>query len=113
LTIVGLPFAGLAVTKYTALAQVIDAALPKRHGTPSSDIIKTCLGLLAQGKNDFEAINNIREDRFFHQALDLQKAVPTEASIRLPIEQQAERLEPLINQSNVEFLNTSTLSRLS
>lgn len=103
----GLALVGIAISKYTALAQAIDTALPKRHGTPTSDIIKAYLGLLAQGKNDFEAINNIREDRFFHQALDLHKAVPTEASIRLRIEQEAEQLEPLINQSNVEFLINS------
>ena len=88
----GLALVGVAIIKHTSLAQAIDAALPKRHGTPSSDIIKTYLGLLAQGKNDFESINNIREDRFFHQALDLQKTIPTEASIRLRIEQEAERL---------------------
>jgi len=46
---------GVAITKFTDLAQAIDQALPKRHGTPTSDMVKIYLGLMAQGKNDFEA----------------------------------------------------------
>ncbi len=100
----GVALIGAAITKFTTLTQAIDQALPKRHGTPSSDMIKTYLGLMAQGKNDFEAINNVREDDFFHQALNLKKDIPTEASIRTRFEQEADQLTPLINQANVDFL---------
>ena len=101
---VGMALIGAAITKHTSLAQVVDAALPKRHGTPSSDWVKLYIGLLAQGKNDFEAINNIRGDDFFHQAFDLKKGVPTEASVRTRFEEEVNELTPLINQGNVEFL---------
>jgi len=100
----GVALIGAAITKSTNLAQAIDQALPKRHGTPTSDMVKTYLGLMAQGKNDFEAINNVRDDDFFHQALDLQKDIPTEASIRTRFETEADKLTPLVNQANVDFL---------
>lgn len=97
---------GAAIDKNTSLTKAIDTALPKRHGTPTSDMIKTYLGLLSQGKNDYEAINNVRNDGFFRQALGLQKAVPTEANIRIRLENEADELLPIINQANVEFLSS-------
>lgn len=100
----GVALIGTAITKHTDLTQAIDLALSKRHGTPSSDMVKTYLGLMAQGKNDFEAINNVRDDAFFHQALNLKKDIPTEANIRTRFEQEAEILTPIINQANVDFL---------
>jgi len=100
----GIALIGKAIEKFTALTQLIDQALPKRHGTPTSDMIKTFLGLMAEGKNDFEAINNVRDDRFFHQALGLQQGIPTEASIRTRFEKEADSLTPLINQTNIDFL---------
>ena len=102
----GMALIGAAINKNTSLTKAIDAALPKRHGTPTSDMIKTYLGLLSQGKNDFEAINNVRNDGFFRQALGLQKAVPTEANIRIRLEKEADELLPIINQANVEFLSS-------
>ncbi len=100
----GVALIGAAISSHTSLTQTIDRALPKRHGTPTNDMIKTYLGLVAQGKNDFEAINNVRDDDFFHQALELQKAIPTEASIRTRFENEAAALIPLINQTNIDFL---------
>jgi hypothetical protein len=100
----GMALIGAAITNHTSLAQAVDAALPKRHGTPSSDLVKIYLGLLAQGKSDFEAINSVRGDGFFLQALDLNKGVPTETSVRTRFEEEADVLTPLINRVNVEFL---------
>jgi hypothetical protein len=98
---------GAAITNRTNLAQAIDAALPKRHGTPSSDVVKAYLGILTQGKNDFESINALRHDAFFHQAFDFQKPLPTEACIRLRLEKEAKPLDPIINQSNIDFLKNT------
>ena len=68
------PTAGLALvghflkTLAPALADV-DAALPVRTGVATSDIVRSYLGLLVQGKSDFDAIENLRGDKFFKQAL--------------------------------------------
>ena len=70
------PTAGLALvghhlkTLAPVLAQV-DAALPIRTGVASSDIVRSYLGLLVQGKSDFDAIENLRGDKFFKQALGI------------------------------------------
>jgi Transposase DDE domain group 1 len=70
------PTAGLALvghflkTLAPALADV-DAALPVRTGVASSDIVRSYLGLLVQGKSDFDAIENLRGDKFFKQALGI------------------------------------------
>ena len=100
----GVALIGAAIENYTSLTKRIDAALPKRHGVSTSDLLKVYLGLLAQGKNDFEAVNGVRNDRFFAQAMGLAKAVPTEASLRTRFDKEAEQLIPLVDQLNREFL---------
>lgn len=100
----GISLIGLAIAKFTSLTELVDRALPKRHGTSTSDMIKAYIGLMAQGKNDFEAINNVRNDGFFHQALDLKNNIPTEANIRLRFEKEANELTPLVSQAYVDFI---------
>ena len=70
------PTAGLALVGHLlktispALAE-LDAALPVRRGVASSDIVRSYLGLLVQGKSDFDAIENLRGDKFFKQSLGI------------------------------------------
>lgn len=103
----GMALLGAAINKHTSLTKTIDSALPKRHGTPTSDMVKTSIGLLAQAKSDFQAINNVRDDKFFHQALDLQKDIPTETSIRMRYEKEGDGIIPIVNQGSVDFLVNS------
>ena len=70
------PVAGLALVghHFKTLAPTfaaIDAALPVRTGVACSDIVRSYLGLLVQGKSDFDAIENYRGDNFFKQALGI------------------------------------------
>jgi Transposase DDE domain group 1 len=70
------PAAGLALVGHflKTLAPVlsdVDAALPVRTGVATSDIVRSYLGLLVQGKSDFDAIENLRGDKFFKQALGI------------------------------------------
>lgn len=70
------PTAGLALVRHhlktlaPVLAQV-DAALPVSTGVDTSDIVRSDLGLLAQGKSDVDAIENLCSDRFFKEALGI------------------------------------------
>ena len=67
------PTAGLALvghhlkTVAPVLAE-LDAALPVRTGVATSDIVRSYLSLLVQGKSDFDAIENLCGDEFFKQA---------------------------------------------
>ena len=70
------PVAGLALVGHylNALAPHlarIDAALPVRGGVSNSDVLRSYLGLLVQGKSDFDAIDNYRGDAFYKQALGI------------------------------------------
>ena len=66
------------------LPAMIDPKYPvqtERGGIANSDILKCYLGLLTLGKNDFEAVEGFRSQRFVHQALGL-RAVPSSATLR-------------------------------
>lgn len=63
------------------LPAMIDPKYPVRGGIANSDILKCYLGLLTLGKNDFEAVEGFRSQRFAHQALGL-RAVPSSATLR-------------------------------
>ena len=59
-------------TKRLGISAVVDHKFPVAvGGIPSSDILKSYLGLLVQGKNDFDAIDEFRGDAFFTRALDV------------------------------------------
>ncbi|MDO8274399.1 MAG: hypothetical protein Q7T22_02605 [Serpentinimonas sp.] len=60
--------AGLALVgrlfKRINLAALVDHKYPVRSGIANSDILKCYLGLLTLGKNDFEAVEGFRTQRF-------------------------------------------------
>lgn len=90
------PTAGLALvghflkTLAPALADV-DAALPVRTGVAASDIVRSYLGLLVQGKSDFDAIENLRGDKFFKQALGI-GLLPSSPTLRQRMDAHASSL---------------------
>jgi hypothetical protein len=100
------PTAGLALvghflkTLAPALA-VVDAALPVRTGVASSDIVRSYLGLLVQGKSDFDAIENLRGDKFFKQALGI-GLLPSSPTLRQRMDAHAsplaEHVMPMIER---------------
>ena len=51
----GMALVGVALNRYTSLASRVDKAAPKR-GIATSDVVRSYLGLLCQGKSDFAAI---------------------------------------------------------
>jgi len=84
--------AGLAlIGKYLKRINVnalIDPAFPVRSGIANSCILKSYLGLLCLGKNDFDAIENFRSNAFFMRALGLQ-AVPSSPTLRQRLDTHA------------------------
>lgn len=84
--------AGLAlIGKYLKrinINSLLDPHFPVRSGIANSDIVKSYLGLLCLGKNDFEAIEGQRKDTFFHRALGL-RTVPSSATLRQRLDSHA------------------------
>lgn len=63
----------------------------KRHGIANIDLVRAYIGLLAQGKNDFEALDAHRHDMFFKNAMKI-KQMPSESRLRQRFDEDAPRL---------------------
>ena len=90
------PVAGLALVGHylNALRPVfarLDAALPVKAGVANSDIVRSYLGLLVQGKSDFDAIENFRGDAFYKQALGI-ALLPSSPTLRQRMDARAAEL---------------------
>ncbi len=81
------------------LPAMIDPQYPVRGGIANSDIIKCYLALLTLGKNDFEAVEGFRSQRFAHQALGL-RAVPSSATLRQRFDAMGTQWSELADQIN-------------
>lgn len=90
------PVAGLALVGHYLKAlepawRRLDAALPVRAGVSSSDIVRSYLGLLVQGKSDFDAIEGFRGDAFFKQALGI-ALLPSSPTLRQRLDARASHM---------------------
>ena len=62
-------------TKRLGINALVDHKFPITvGGISSSDILKSVLGLLVQGKNDFDAMEEFCADAFFTRVLDVNTA---------------------------------------
>lgn len=62
-----------------------------RSGVATSDVLRSYLGLLVQGKSDFDAIENVRGDKFFKQALGIE-LLPSSPTLRQRMDAKAAEL---------------------
>ena len=101
--------AGLAfIDKYLKsikLNSVLDRPFPVRSGVANSDILKSYLGLLCLGKNDFDAIEAFRGDDFFIRALGL-KAVPSSPTLRQRLDAHSSSWFNLVSHLNQKLLSS-------
>lgn len=79
----GLPLIGalLNKTKINERINIIPNKDKSRTNILNSDIIRSYIGLLCQAKNDFEYIEEFREDPFFRLAMDIKK-IPSCSRLR-------------------------------
>lgn len=66
----------------------LDAALPVKSGVANSDIVRSYVGLLVQGKSDFDAVENFRGDAFYKQALGI-GLLPSSPTLRQRMDARA------------------------
>jgi hypothetical protein len=69
--VAGLSLVGHYLRGLMPVFKRLDDAMPMRSGVATSDIVRSYLGLLVQGKSDFDAIENYRGDTFFKTALGI------------------------------------------
>ena len=101
----GLALVGLALSRHTSLKKSL-RSIPKRHGIPNIDLIRTYVGQLSVGKSDFDAIENVRNDRYFKQALDI-KQTASSARLRQRFDEDARAIIPLIDDAMVDFVKNT------
>ncbi|MGH8703284.1 MAG: IS1380 family transposase [Burkholderiales bacterium] len=91
--VAGLALAGHHLKRLSPVFKQIDKALPVRAktGVLTSDILRSYLGLLVQGKSDFDAIENFRGDTFFKQSLGIE-LLPSSATLRQRMDARADDL---------------------
>ncbi len=87
------PVAGLALVGdhlkiLSPVFGALDKAMPVRSGVANSDIVRSYVGLLVQGKSDFDAIENHRGEAFYKQALGI-GLLPSSPTLRQRMDAQA------------------------
>lgn len=90
------PVAGLALVGHLLESlsihfKRIDAVVPVSTGIRTGDVLRSYLGLLAQGKSDFDAIENYRGDTFYRTALGVAH-VPSSPTLRQRLDARASDL---------------------
>jgi hypothetical protein len=89
--VAGLALVGHHLKRLVPVFKQIDKALPVRTGVKTSDIVRSYMGLLVQGKSDFDAIENFRGDAFYKQALGIE-LLPSSATLRQRLDARASDL---------------------
>jgi len=89
--VAGLALVGHHLKRLAPVFKQIDKALPVRTGVSNSDILRSYVGLLVQGKSDFDAIENFRGDTFFKQSLGIE-LLPSSVTLRQRLDARAEDL---------------------
>jgi len=89
--VAGLALVGHHLQQLVPVFEQIDRALPVKTGVTNSDIVRSYVGLLVQGKSDFDAIENFRGDAFFKQALGI-KLLPSSPTLRQRMDARASQL---------------------
>ena len=89
--VAGLALLGHHLKRLVAVFRQMDQALPVRTGVKTSDIVRSYVGLLVQGKSDFDAIENFRGDAFFKQALGIE-LLPSSVTLRQRLDARAQDL---------------------
>lgn len=101
--------AGLALVgqylKRINFSALVDPKFPVRSGVANSCILRSYLGLLCLGKNDFDAIEGFRTDAFFKRSLGLQ-TVPSSPTLRQRMNAHAANWFDLASQLNTALLSS-------
>lgn len=87
----GLGLIGLLLSKTNLHKRFSTLKIPEIKSSPSilnGDVVSSYVGLLCQGKNDFDYIEPFRDDPFFYRALGVQ-VVPSSATLRQRLDQIA------------------------
>lgn len=76
----------------------------------NSDVLKTYMGLLTQGRTDYECVRELQEDAAFSQeALGLSGRLPCEATLRQRMDQIGDKLRSPILRCNADMFTVGKI----
>lgn len=75
----------------------------KKPQIKNSDVVASYIGLLCQGKNDFEYIEQFRNDDFFHYAMDIRK-IPSCSLLRQRFDNAGDGFNKIIKEESAKLL---------
>jgi hypothetical protein len=99
----GLALVGLALNRFTSLSTALVVMDAPGDLIAGIDIIRSYCALLAQGKSDFIAVEQYRDDDFFREALG-NKDIPSEGTMRQRMDEFAEQILASVSWASIEFL---------
>ena len=106
----GLALVGRMIDK-SKLVQLSDQLVIPKRPQPyikNSDVVKTYIGLLAQGKTDYECVNEMMDDpEYYIDALGLSRSIPSEATLRQRMDAIGDRLRTPILRTNASMFISS------
>jgi len=99
---------GRYLNKYANLEDIsVDAKLEDNGVVSHADILRSYIGLLCQGKSDFEAIENKRDNEVFKLSLGINKVLSS-SRLRQRFDKDARPLlEDIVIPSNIEMLQNA------
>lgn len=103
----GLSIVGQMLAK-TSLKKRLDRSAIPQVADPTilhSEVIKSYVGLLCQGKSDFDHIEPFRDDIFFSQSLRVQK-VPSSPTMRQRFNLAGKRWREIVLEESAGMLKT-------
>jgi len=98
----GLTLVGLCLNRHSQLPARADKLSPCQ-GIKSSDIVRSYVGLLCLGKNDFEAISGRQKDRVFRTSMGI-RSVPSAETLRQRLDQMPAPLIGAVADAATELI---------
>ena len=102
----GLALVGLCVNRYTSLNAKLKKMIPDTKDISNTDVIRSYLGLLSLGKSDYEAVSDMKDDKYFQQSLGI-KAVPSSETLRRRLDETATIFQPIASSTYTEFIRNA------
>jgi len=100
----GLALVGLGINRYTSLNAKLKRAIHDTKDISNTDVIRSYLGLLSLGKSDFEAIDDMKNDRYFMEALGI-KNIASPETLRQRLDETAKIFQPIVSSASPQFIH--------
>jgi hypothetical protein len=106
----GLATVGLLINKTNIYEEADKIKTTRRTpGINNSDIIGSYIGLLCQGKTDYQAVNELRVEPEYYSGILGTKCIPSEETLRQRLDAMAVPIIPVIKRSNTMLLKNANV----